>query len=133
MTFLRRARRLFSSDIQPAFRGALGRQTEAFHTARIVERCYYAVVLFFAVTTLRDWLVYLDRRETLTLWPVGWLNVVPLRTGILGILVGYLVTAFLGAIFPERRWTRALVFAGLIEFAALENSFGKISHNYQIG
>jgi hypothetical protein len=132
MTFLRRARRLFSSDIQPSQRGALGRQTEAFHTARIVVRCYYAVVLFFAVATLHDWPAYLDRQETLRLWPVGWLNVVPLRTGILGILVGYLVTALLGAIFPERRWTRALVFAGLIEFAALENSFGKISHNYHL-
>ena len=109
MTFLRRARRFFVSDNQPTPRGALRRQTESFRAARIVVRCYYAVVLFFAVTTLRDWLVYLDRRETLTLWPVGWLNAVPLRTGILGVLVGYLVAAFLAAIFPARRWARALV------------------------
>jgi hypothetical protein len=132
MTLVRRARRFFSSDNEPALRGAVGRQTEAFHAARIVVRCYYAVVLFFAVGTLRDWSVYLDRRETLALWPVGWLNVVPLRAGILGILMAYLGAAFLGAIFPARRWARTLVFAGLLEFAALDNSFGKISHNYHL-
>ncbi len=85
-----------------------------------------------AVATLHDWSAYLDRRETLALWPVCWLNAVPLRVGRVGILAGYLVAAFLGAIFPERRWARALVFAGLFEFAGLDNSFGKISHNYHL-
>ena len=132
MILLRRARRVFSSVNQPALQGALGRQTEAFHAAGIVVRCYYATVLFLAVATLHDWSVYLDRREIMALWPVDWLNAVPLRGGILGILMAYLVAAFLGAIFPARRWARALVFAGLLEFAALDNSFGKISHNYHL-
>jgi hypothetical protein len=132
VTVLRRARRFFGSDDQPVRRGALRRQTESFHAARIVVRCYYAVILFFAVATLHDGTAYLDRREILALWPVGWLNAVPLRTGILTILVGYLTAAFLGAIFPAKRWARALVFIGLLEFAALDNSFGKISHNYHL-
>jgi hypothetical protein len=132
MTLLRRAWRFFGSDSQLTTWGALSHQTESFYAARIVVRCYYAAILFFAVATLQDWSVYLDRRETLALWPVCWLNAVPLHGGILGILIGYLVTAFLGAIFPARRWARALVFAGLLEFAALDNSFGKISHNYHL-
>lgn len=132
MTFLRRTRRFFAADDQPVSRGALRRQTESFHAARIVVRCYYAAILFFAVATLHDGAAYLDRRETVALWPVGWLNAVPLRTGILAILVGYLAAAFLGAIFPARRWARALAFIGLLEFAALDNSFGKISHNYHL-
>jgi hypothetical protein len=132
MTLLRRARRFFGTDDQPARPGALGRQTESFYAARIVVRCYYAAILFFAVVTVHDGVVYLDRRETLALWPVCWLNAVPLRLGILGILVGYVTAAFLGAIFPTRRWARALVFIGLLEFAALDNSFGKISHNYHL-
>jgi hypothetical protein len=132
MTLLRRARRFFGPGDQLVSRRALRRQTESFHAAQIVVRCYYAVILFFAAATLHDGAVYLDRRETLALWPVCWLNAVPLRAGILGILTGYLAAAFLGAIFPARRWARALVFIGLLEFAALDNSFGKISHNYHL-
>jgi hypothetical protein len=132
MTLLRRARRFFSSDAQPMRRGALQRQTESFHAAWIVVRCYYAAILFFAVATLHDGTIYLERREILALWPVSWLHAVPLRAGILRILVGYVTVAFLGAIFPAWRWTRMLVFIGLLEFAALDNSFGKISHNYHL-
>jgi hypothetical protein len=132
MTLLRRVRRFFSSDAQPTRPGALRRQTVSFHGAQIVMRCYYAAILFFAVATLHDGAAYLDRREILALWPVSWLNGVPLRFGILGILVGYVTVAFLGAIFPAKRWARALVFVGLLEFAALDNSFGKISHNYHL-
>jgi hypothetical protein len=132
MTFHRCARRLFGPGDQPARRGALRRQTELFHTAQTIVRCYYVVVLFFAVMTLQDWSAYLDRKEILALWPVGWLNVVSLRGGMMVILMGYLITAFLGAIFSARRWARVSVFAGLFEFAALDNSFGKISHNYHL-
>jgi hypothetical protein len=95
-------------------------------------RCYYVVVLFFAVATMHDWSGYLDRQEVLTLWPVWWLDVVPLRGGMLGILLGYLAVAFLGAVFPNRCWARTLVFVGLLEFVALDNSFGKINHNYHL-
>ena len=95
-------------------------------------RSYYAVVLFFAAATLPDWSGYLDRREVLTLWPVWWLEAVPLRVGMLGILAGYLAAAFLGAVFPDRRWARTLVFVGLLEFVALDNSFGKINHNHHL-
>jgi len=132
MTSLRGARRFFGYSDGPARHEALRHQTELFVAAQTIVRCYYAVVLFFAATTLHDWPSYLDRRETMALWPVCWLNAVPLRAGMMAILGGYLAAAFLGAIFPARRWARALLFIGLFEFAALENSFGKISHNYHL-
>ena len=132
MSISRCARRFFGLHDHPSSPRALYRQTESFHGARIVVRCYYVVVLFFAAATLHDWSGYLDRREVLTLWPVWWLEAVPLRVGMLGILGGYLATAFLGAVFPDRRWARTLVFVGLLEFVALDNSFGKINHNHHL-
>ena len=46
--------------------------------------------------------------------------------------VALLAAAFLGAVFPDRRWARTLVFVGLLEFVALDNSFGKINHNHHL-
>ena len=83
MSFSRRARRFFGPYDHPSSPRALYRQTESFHGARIVVRCYYVVVLLFAAATLHDWLGYLDRREVLTLWPVWWLEAAPLRAGML--------------------------------------------------
>jgi hypothetical protein len=128
----RRARQFFGPSDRPSSPRALYRQTESFHEARIVVRCYYVVVLFFAAAALHDWSGYLERREVLTLWPVWWLDAVSLRAGMLAILGGYLAAAFWGAVFPDRRWARTLVFVGLLEFVALDNSFGKISHNHHL-
>ena len=132
MSFSRGARRFFGPFDHRPSPWILRRQTESFWAARIIVRCYYVVVLYFAVATMHDWSGYLDRREVLTLWPVWWLEAVPLREGMLGILSGYLAVAFLGAVFPERRWARTMVFVGLLEFVALDNSFGKINHNYHL-
>jgi hypothetical protein len=79
-----------------------------------------------------DWSLYLGRTEALPLWPVFWLCLVPLRSGVLGILIGYLATTFLGAFFPHRRWARSLAFLGLLEFVAMDNSFGKINHAHHL-
>lgn len=132
MNFTRRARRFFAGPGDVSLADAFRRQSESFHAARAVVRCYYAALLFMAVATLRDWPAYLDRQQLLPLWPVCWLTAVPLRAGMLGILAGYLAGAFLGAVFPGQRIARALAFVGLIEFVALDNSFGKISHHYHL-
>jgi len=132
VSFTRRARRFFRGHEFRSSLSALRGQTASFRAARIVVRCYYAVVLFFAATTMQDWSGYLDRREALPLWPVWWLHAVPLQAGMLGILAGYLVAAFLGAVFSDRRWARVLAFVGPLEFVALDNSFGKINHNYHL-
>jgi hypothetical protein len=132
MTLLRTVRRYFAGRDRPASRVALVYQTEAFQTARVVVRCYYVVLLFLAAATMDEWPSYAGRSEALPLWPVYWLGMVPLRVGLLGILIGYLTTTFLGALFPHRRWARLLAFLGLLEFVAMENSFGKINHAHHL-
>ncbi len=132
MTILRSMRRFFAGRDRPTSRRALRHQTKLFQTTRVVVRCYYVALLFFAAATMDDWPSYLDRMEALPLWPVDWLRLVPLRAGVLGILTGYLATTFLGAVFSHRRWARSLAFLGLLEFVALENSFGKINHAHHL-
>jgi hypothetical protein len=99
---------------------------------RVVVRCYYAAILFFAVLSLSDWAELLERTNVLPLWPVAWLRLVEPRTGILVILVVFLAGALLGAILPEQRWARIVAFTGLFEFVALQNSFGKINHSWHL-
>jgi hypothetical protein len=105
---------------------------EAYRSAVVVVRCYYAGLLFMAALSLRDWPGYLARSEPMLLWPVAWVQWVQLRAGIAVILAGYLAGAFAAAVWPERRWARTLAFAGLLEFAAFENSFGKINHHLHL-
>jgi hypothetical protein len=129
MTNLRNVRRFFAGRDRPSSPQAFRRQTESFQAVQIVVRCYYVVLLFFAVMTIHDWPGYLDRTEALPLWPVCWLHAVPLRAGILGILIAYPATAFLGAVFSGQWWARLLAVLGLFEFVAMDNSFGKINHS----
>lgn len=132
MSRLRRVRRFFAGRNRPSSPRALRRQTEQFHTTRVVVRCYYVALLFLAAATMNDWPSYLGRTEALPLWPVCWLHLAPLQAGVLGILVAYLATTFLGALFPHRRWARSLAFLGLLEFVAMDNSFGKINHAHHL-
>jgi hypothetical protein len=53
---------------------------------------------------------------------------VGIRTGADVICIGHLLGALLAAIAPHRRIFRILYAVGLLEYAALTNSFGKIDH-----
>jgi hypothetical protein len=110
------------------FRG----QSRAFIHAYWMIKIYYGVLLFFPVASLPDWPGLLARATLNPLWPVAWLRLVDLRSGVLAILIFYLSGAFLGAIFPGQRWARALTFLGVFEFYAFENSFGKINHSMHL-
>ena len=107
-------------------------QTRAYISARLLVRCYYAALLYFALALLPDWQGILARSALVPLWPVAWLGRVELRHGILFVLVLYLLGAFFGAVLPEKRWARALAFLGLFEFVAFNNSFGKIGHSLHV-
>ena len=95
-------------------------------------KIYYAVLLFFPIASLPDWPGMLARATLTPLWPVSWLRLVDLRSGVLAILIFYLCGALVGAIFPTKRWARVLTFLGVFEFSAFENSFGKINHSMHL-
>lgn len=112
----------------PAFR----LQTKSFGRATLLVRCYYACNLYFALALMADWTGLLNRNMPAPLWPVAWLTHVPLRTGIGAILWLYLLGALAAAIFPQKRWTRIIAFAGVFEWVAFNNSYGKIGHSMHL-
>ena len=105
---------------------------EVFVRAEWIIRAYYAVLFYFAVALLPEWPALLKRTNPSPLWPVAWLNAVHLETGIAIVLAGYLIGTFLAAIWPQKRVPRLLAFAGLFEFWALNNSYGKIGHSLHL-
>jgi hypothetical protein len=107
-------------------------QSRAFTRAYWLVKIYYAILLFFPISLLPDWSGLLARATLIPLWPVAWLELVDLRSGVLAILILYLVGALIGAIFPTKRWARTLAFLGVFEFIAFENSFGKINHSMHL-
>jgi hypothetical protein len=107
-------------------------QTRAFINARLLVRCYYVALLYFAFAFLPDWQAILMRTAFVPLWPVAWLKHADLRFGETLILSLYIGGTLLAAITPEKRWARALAFLGLFEFVALNNSFGKIGHSLHL-
>jgi hypothetical protein len=129
---LRRIRRCLQMPGPWSASGALQRQTEAFATARVIVRCYYAGFLFLAVLLLPDWSGMLERRNAILLWPVTWLQWMDWRAGIGTILVLYVIGALLAAIWPARRWARFAAFLGMFEYVAFINSFGKTGHSLYI-
>ncbi len=104
-------------------------QTAAFERAQLIVRFYYAALLYFAVDLLPEWRGMLGRNAPASLWPVAWIGYVNLRTGIAIVLVLFLGGAVLAAMLPGKRWARGLAFLGLFEFAAWNNSYGKIGHS----
>lgn len=63
------------------------------------------------------------------LWPVYWVSFLSVETGIKITGLFVIVSAFLAFYKADFRLFRVVTFIGLLEFIALINSFGKISHS----
>jgi len=125
----RRLEKWLRGRCEPGAKNIFHAQTAAFGRARLLVRCYYAALLYFAVVLLPDWPGLLERNGPAPLWPVAWLTRVEMRAGIGLILALHLTGALAAAALPEKKWARALAFVGLFEFVAFNNSFGKIGHS----
>lgn len=127
---LRRCRRLLAGGSAPPGGGhPLREQARRFTLAQTLVRGFYAFLLYFAVSGCSHFGDYLMRRVDAPLWPVAWLPRLHGTAGVRLLLAGYTLTNLLGAFFAASRTVRAAVFLGMLEFAALTNSFGKIGHS----
>lgn len=99
---------------------------------RWLIRVFYGFLLLFVINDTPAFLAHRFREELHTLWPVSWLNWVPLETGVYSILAFFLVSLFLCAFWPQYRLLRIAAFVGLLEFLALKYSYGKIGHSMHL-
>jgi hypothetical protein len=105
---------------------------EAYQRCRVLIPVFYIFLLYSTLEALPGWSNLMAKTEWKLLWPVGWLTWVPLREGILGILIFNLLTSFAASIFSGSRVARASAFLGMLLFTALSNSTGKVGHNLHV-
>lgn len=100
--------------------------------ASVLVPAVYGVMFFSALNVLPHWEGILGRTQLQLLWPVMWLEWVPMREGILGILVLFLVGTGAAMVFPGSRGARVAAMLGVLLFWALNNSTGKIGHSLHV-
>lgn len=125
----RKLRRFFGVAAFSFEKSTFSNQTRIFFQIQTLIRAFYAAMVMFASFQLPEWMNYLGRGKADPLWAVSWLNAVDQRQGVLVILSLWLSGVVMAAIYPEKRWARIWAFVGFFQFAAFNNSFGKIGHS----
>jgi hypothetical protein len=111
---------------------AFSGQARRFVIAQTIIRCFYAFLLYLAISQFDEFEGFVDRRVFAPLWPVVWLQWTHPANAARALLALYSLSALLAAIWPGQRWTRLLAALGLLEFVALKYSFGKIGHSLHL-
>ena len=128
-----RLRRITDSLVVRAPVNSFHGQSRSFERARLLIGCFYALLLVQSVMTFNQWQGWIATGDIDPLWPVRWLILLSAPgEGIRAILLFFLLTSLLAAIWPERRSARALAFLSVFLFDAMRNSFGKIGHSYHL-
>lgn len=131
---LRVCRHFFAGPQPRARSGAFLGQAERFVVAQTLVRAFYVFLLYLAIQQLTELEVLTDQPLDLPLWPVAWLgpsgSLYP--TGVRALFFFYLGSNVLGALLPGWRVVRVAACLGLLEYVALKNSFGKISHSFHL-
>lgn len=112
---------------------SIGEQTARegpFGKARDIVRYFYYHLVFLAVFFLPSWDNFLTRANFSPLWPIAWAKYTSFPTVVTIVGFAFLTGALLGAFFYWHRIGRFLAFVGILQFHALESSFGQPSHQW---
>ena len=136
MRFLPRAcRRFFTGPVLPPISAGLFRgQAWRFTAAQTLVRAFYIFLLYLAILQVTELSVLIYQQLDLPLWPVAWLGVSGslFPAGVKVLFFFYLGSNVLAALLPGWRSLRIAACLGLLEYVALKNSFGKISHSFHL-
>jgi hypothetical protein len=106
----------------------VARQRAAFDAAYVLVTVFYATLVFVVVAEIRLLEPWSAERAIAPLWPVAWLHLTGTAIGVPAVVLFALAAALAAAALPGARLARVLCFLGLLEVAAVRNSFGKINH-----
>ncbi len=130
MKALRLLRRWLYRSVADDTADIIARQRAAYQQAAFLVPMLYVVTLYVVMSWLTFWWQqWLDAPAPTLLWPVAWLRWTDAHAGVYFIYMLAMAAPILAMLMPQHRWTRALVFLGLLEMAALASSFGKINHS----
>ena len=131
----RGCRRFFAGPVSPPDPAAVFRgQAWRFTTAQTLVRAFYVFLLYLAIQQVTELSVLTSQQLDLPLWPVAWLGASGslFPAGVKALFFFYLGSNVLAAVLPGWRGLRIAACLGLLEYVALKNSFGKISHSFHL-
>lgn len=98
------------------------------------ERGIFCIKIFYLFSLIYAFNVFTSlssrpiQNSFLPLWPVYWMQFLPLEMGVRIITLFLLLSSFLTAIKYDFVFFRIMTFTGLLMIGAYTNSFGKINH-----
>lgn len=105
---------------------------QAFLKARGIVQYYYYHLLFLAVLFLPWWDPITARKGFSPLWPIAWSGALTLPVTIEIVRLVFLGGALVGAFFYWHRLGRIAGLLGILQFHALESSFGQPNHQWYL-
>lgn len=100
--------------------------------AQTLVRAFYAMLVYMVAQAVPDFAGLTRERDLLELWPVAWLEWLPPGRGAAIVCLAFFASALLAAISPGPRWIRVLLFVTLLQYVALRNSEGRVSHSLHL-
>lgn len=101
-----------------------------FDQTFVLVRIFYALQLMFLGSAFKKWHAWADLGHLDGLWPLSWGAHLPASLVAGEVLLLFAVSVFCAVLWPQRRLARILLFVGLFQYVALDNSFGKIDHGH---
>ncbi|MEQ9620040.1 MAG: hypothetical protein RIG61_12815 [Deltaproteobacteria bacterium] len=107
-------------------------QRKAFYSSYNLVRVFYAIALYLPVSRLDVWSQWSNAKYISPLWPVYWINLTGVRTGVIIIVTFSVVSALLCLLFSHKRVFRIIWFIAVLNYVGFNFSFGKIDHYYHV-
>ncbi len=107
-------------------------QRAAFYSSYNLVRIFYAICLFFLVSRMDLWSRWLSVKYISPLWPVYWINLTDIKTGVMIIMILSLISVILCLLFSDKRIFRIIWFIAVLNYLGFKFSFGRINHNYHV-
>lgn len=100
----------------------------AFGKAKSIVQFYYYIQIFIAYLHVRNVVMFYDRSGFSPIWPTSWTQNFSYMSVVTFIHLFYIIAVVLGAIFYKYKGARGLAFLGILQFHALQSSFGQPYH-----
>lgn len=133
MRRLRRWRRWLAGDQGPTtVDRAWQHQRQHFVQVYALVRVFYGLQLIHLASAFKSWNGWLSLESIDGLWPLAWGAGMPAALLASQVVALYAIGVFAALLWPQSWLARTLLFVGLFQRAALDNSFGKVDHGYHV-